>query len=64
MKELVEYLEGHRREFSTPLDLRGTDFQLAVWEQLVVQIRFLFLFRVIVCSGNAVNGEVTEVGWR
>ncbi len=40
MKELVEYLEGHRREFSIPLDLRGTDFQLAVWEQLVVQIRF------------------------
>jgi O-6-methylguanine DNA methyltransferase len=33
-KELQEYLAGRRRCFDSPLDLRGTPFQLKVWEQL------------------------------
>lgn len=32
--QLEEYLSGTRSEFSLPLDLRGTPFQLAVWEAL------------------------------
>ncbi len=37
--QIVEYLEGKRRRFELPLDLRGTPFQRAVWEQLL-QIPF------------------------
>jgi len=33
--ELDQYFEGKRREFSFPLDLRGTDFQLACWRALL-----------------------------
>ena len=33
--ELDEYFSGERREFSQPLDLRGTDFQLACWRALL-----------------------------
>ena len=33
-RELTEYFAGQRREFSVPLDLRGTPFQRAVWAQL------------------------------
>ncbi|NLK07514.1 MAG: methylated-DNA--[protein]-cysteine S-methyltransferase [Firmicutes bacterium] len=33
--ELLEYLEGRRREFSIPLDLRGTEFQHLVWDELL-----------------------------
>jgi O-6-methylguanine DNA methyltransferase len=33
--ELNEYFAGERREFSIPLDLRGTDFQLACWRALL-----------------------------
>ncbi len=33
--ELEEYFAGRRREFSFPLDLRGTDFQLACWRALL-----------------------------
>ena len=32
--QLIEYLEGKRKAFDLPLDLRGTDFQLRVWEAL------------------------------
>ncbi len=32
--ELDEYFAGTRRNFSFPLDLRGTDFQLACWRAL------------------------------
>ncbi|MGP0098967.1 MAG: methylated-DNA--[protein]-cysteine S-methyltransferase [Terriglobales bacterium] len=35
IRELDEYLAGKRREFSFPLDLRGTDFQLACWRALL-----------------------------
>lgn len=35
LAELNEYFAGHRRKFSFPLDLRGTDFQLACWRALV-----------------------------
>lgn len=31
---LAEYLSGERDRFSMPLDVRGTPFQLAVWEAL------------------------------
>jgi O-6-methylguanine DNA methyltransferase len=33
--QILEYLEGKRREFELPLDLRGTDFQLRVWNALL-----------------------------
>jgi methylated-DNA-[protein]-cysteine S-methyltransferase len=33
-QELREYFAGQRREFSVPLDLRGTEFQLAVWREI------------------------------
>lgn len=32
--ELEEYFAGVRREFTFPLDLRGTEFQLACWRAL------------------------------
>ncbi|HUD65258.1 MAG TPA: methylated-DNA--[protein]-cysteine S-methyltransferase [Candidatus Sulfotelmatobacter sp.] len=34
-RELEEYFAGQRREFSFPLDLRGTEFQLACWRELL-----------------------------
>jgi len=34
-RELKEYFAGTRREFSFPLDLRGTDFQVACWRALL-----------------------------
>jgi O-6-methylguanine DNA methyltransferase len=33
--ELEEYFAGKRRDFTFPLDLRGTDFQLACWRALL-----------------------------
>src|SRR5215467_12022700 len=33
--ELEEYFDGKRREFLFPLDLRGTEFQLACWNALL-----------------------------
>ncbi|MGA8761754.1 MAG: methylated-DNA--[protein]-cysteine S-methyltransferase [Candidatus Sulfotelmatobacter sp.] len=33
--EVEEYFAGERREFSFPLDLRGTEFQLACWRALL-----------------------------
>lgn len=33
--ELAEYFEGRRRQFSVPMDLRGTPFQKSVWDLLV-----------------------------
>lgn len=35
VRELDEYFAGQRRQFSFPLDLRGTDFQLACWRALL-----------------------------
>jgi methylated-DNA-[protein]-cysteine S-methyltransferase len=35
LRELKEYFAGERREFSFPLDLRGTEFQLACWRALL-----------------------------
>jgi methylated-DNA-[protein]-cysteine S-methyltransferase len=32
--EIHEYLEGKRREFDLPLEMRGTPFQLKIWEAL------------------------------
>lgn len=34
-RELEEYFSGTRRKFDFPLDLRGTDFQLACWRALL-----------------------------
>jgi len=35
LRELDEYFAGERREFTLPLDLRGTDFQLQCWQALL-----------------------------
>jgi methylated-DNA-[protein]-cysteine S-methyltransferase len=35
LRELKDYFAGERREFSFPLDLRGTEFQLACWRALL-----------------------------
>jgi O-6-methylguanine DNA methyltransferase len=35
VRELNEYFAGERRDFSLPLDLRGTEFQLACWRALL-----------------------------
>ncbi len=35
VRELEEYFAGRRREFSFPLDLRGTEFQVACWRALL-----------------------------
>ena len=35
LSELEEYFAGKRREFTFPLDLRGTDFQIACWRALL-----------------------------
>lgn len=35
LRELDEYFAGQRREFSQPLDLRGTPFQVACWRALL-----------------------------
>jgi methylated-DNA-[protein]-cysteine S-methyltransferase len=35
LQQLDEYFTGKRRDFSVPLDLRGTDFQLACWHALL-----------------------------
>jgi len=33
--QIIEYLTGKRKSFSLPLDLRGTDFQIKVWNELM-----------------------------
>ncbi|MEE2674699.1 MAG: methylated-DNA--[protein]-cysteine S-methyltransferase [Myxococcota bacterium] len=32
--QIIEFLEGKREAFDLPLDLRGTDFQVAVYEEV------------------------------
>lgn len=34
-QQLTEYFSGTRRSFDLPLNLRGTEFQLAVWNELL-----------------------------
>lgn len=34
-RQLQEYFAGQRRTFDLPLDLHGTGFQVAVWQQLL-----------------------------
>ena len=34
LEELHEYLRGERRAFDVPVDLRGTPFQMGVWDAL------------------------------
>jgi len=33
-EQLVEYFAGERRSFDLPVALRGSDFEVAVWEEL------------------------------
>ncbi len=33
-EQLDEYFEGKRKDFDLPLDLRGTEFQVAAWQSL------------------------------
>ena len=33
--QLEQYFAGQRRDFTVPLDLRGTDFQLRCWQALL-----------------------------
>ena len=33
--ELAEYFAGKRSQFSVPLDIKGTEFERAVWQQLL-----------------------------
>ena len=33
-QQLIEYIEGKRRSFDFPYELRGTDFQNKVWQEL------------------------------
>jgi methylated-DNA-[protein]-cysteine S-methyltransferase len=35
VRQLRSYFAGELREFQLPLDMRGTDFQLRVWRQLL-----------------------------
>src|SRR5205085_7165708 len=35
LRQVDEYFEGQRQEFTLPLDLRGTDFQLKCWRSLL-----------------------------
>ena len=35
VRELEEYFQGSRREFTFQLDMRGTEFQLACWRALL-----------------------------
>ena len=34
-RELKSYLEGKLKSFTTPLDIRGSEFQLKVWKALL-----------------------------
>jgi methylated-DNA-[protein]-cysteine S-methyltransferase len=36
LSQLREYFEGARTEFSVPLDLTGTEFQMSVWRALLM----------------------------
>ncbi|MBC1936276.1 methylated-DNA--[protein]-cysteine S-methyltransferase [Listeria grandensis] len=33
-KELQAFFDGERRDFSVPIEVHGTDFQMSVWEAL------------------------------
>src|SRR3954454_12229293 len=35
VRKLHDYFQGKRRDFSFPLDLRGTEFQVACWRALL-----------------------------
>lgn len=35
MRQIDEYISGQRQTFDLPLGLRGTDFQLQVWRQVL-----------------------------
>ena len=35
IQQLQDYFEGKRTQFDLPLDLQGTPFQLAVWDELL-----------------------------
>jgi len=63
--QLGEYFAGSRRDFDLPVELSGTAFQLAVWEQLVdlewgevVSYGELGLATGRATAGRAVGGAV------
>lgn len=33
-QQIVEYLEGKRKEFNVPIQMQGTPFQIKVWQEL------------------------------
>src|SRR5579859_7392014 len=35
VRQIKEYFDGERKEFTFPLDLRGTDFQKRCWQALL-----------------------------
>lgn len=57
-EELREYFAGSRRSFDIPLDLAGTDFQRAVWDEL---LRIDFGKLVTYCDIAAVIGRPKAV---
>ena len=62
--EVEQYFAGSRREFSFPLDLRGTEFQLRCWKALVAipygEVRsYGQLAKVVGCPRG-----YRAVGWR
>lgn len=50
INELLEYFAGKRRAFDVPLDLEGSDFQQAVWDQV----------RRIPYGRTATNADIAE----
>ena len=49
-RELEEYFAGRRRRFSVPLCMRGTPFQMSVWQELTR----------IPCGETASYGEIAR----
>ncbi|MFH2055471.1 MAG: methylated-DNA--[protein]-cysteine S-methyltransferase [bacterium] len=49
--QLTEYFEGNRREFELPLDLKGTAFEMQVWQELLR----------IPCGKTRSYGEMAEL---
>ena len=64
--ELAEYFAGRRREFSVPLDLRGTDFQRAVWREIgAIPYGETRTYREVACAADrprAVRAAGTATG--
>ncbi len=53
IEELSQYFKGERERFSLPLDLKGTEFQMKVWESLA-SIKY--------GSTNTYSGQAKRIG--